>query len=268
MDGPFFDKSLSVDAPIYRVHPYRYLAPLLNGTFVLPTTRKWDDPYENLIAVCGYSDIDADGKFKQVFFDANRLPTFGQCWTAIQESDAMWRIYSRVDKNRGLNSSFSSDEGVRLRTTSRKLLAALAKGVGVGYANNCCIGNIKYKEEKEVQTYFANAIGTFRETAFSGVNGHVDALLVKRTPFAHECEVRLLYVDSERRFERQDTIEVPFNANEVIEEITLDPRLRSDGGEGKREEWLRANGFKNIVNTSMLYQKTLLLVPLASAIGK
>jgi hypothetical protein len=268
LHGPFFGDDLNMDAPIYRIHAQQYLSGLLAGRLVLPATSKWDDPYENLISWCAYWDIDADGKPKQVFLGEDRLPTFGLCWSTIEESDAIWRIYSRVDKNRGLNSCFSGDEGVRLRSTPRKLLNALATGMGAGYADNCCIGSVKYKTESEVQTYFANIINNYRDKAFSGVHGHVDALLVKRTPFAHEHEIRLLYVDSERRFARQDVIDIPFDVNGVIEEITLDPRLRRDGGEGRRAEWLRASGFENTINTSMLYQRTLVMVHLPRTIAK
>jgi len=89
---------------------------------------------------------------------------------------------------------------------------------------------------------------------------------LKRTPFAHEHEVRLLYIDAERKFEKQEFIEVPIDVNAVIEEIMLDPRLRvSGGGEHKRLAWLQANGFKNPTSVSNLYQKVMFQIPLYKA---
>jgi hypothetical protein len=122
--GPRCSNGLSLDTPIYRIHAHRFLKQLLSGTLVLPATHRWTDPYENLIAWCGYEFIGDDGKIKQVFLGNDRLRTFGQCWTRTSESDALWRIYSDVDKDRRPDSSFSSNEGVRLRTTPRKLVKA------------------------------------------------------------------------------------------------------------------------------------------------
>lgn len=102
-----------------------------------------------------------------------------------------------------------------------------------------------------------------RDKAFGGIVGHADALFLKRTPFTHESEVRLLYIDAERKFEKQEFIEVPIDVNAVIDEITLDPRLRAGGGgEYKRLEWLKANGFKNPTSVSSLYQKVIFQIPL------
>lgn len=261
--GPFCSNGLSLDTPIYRIHRQKYLKELLSGKLLLPATRRWDDPYENLISWCMYEVLGDDKKIKQVFLGNDRLPTFGQCWTTVPESDAMWRIYSDVDKDRGLDSSFSVNEGVRLRTTARKLVKALADGMGAGQAEKCFIGSVKYMEEDQLRTYVVNAVGAYREGAFSGIAGHADALFLKRAPFAHEHEVRLLYIDAERKYEKQEFIEVSIDANTVIEEITLDPRLRAGGGgEPKRREWLETNGFKNTINASGLYQRCLIQIPL------
>ena len=260
--GPFCSKGLSLDTPIYRIHRQKYLKQLLSGTLYLPTTRSWLDPYENLISWCGYLVIGDDKKINQVFLGNDRLPTFGQCWSKIPESDAMWRIYSDVNEKRGLDSFFSDNEGVRLRTTARKLVNALAKGVGTGQADKCYVGLVNYFEEDELRQYVVNAIGTYKEQAFSGVSGHADALLLKRTPFAHESEVRLLYIDADKKFEEKEYIEVPIDVNDIIEEIMLDPRLRNGGGEPKRKQWLEESGFKNTISTSSLYQRVIIQVPL------
>jgi hypothetical protein len=265
-DSPFCSNGLSLDTPIYRIHKQRYLKELFSGKLLIPATRRWDDPYENLIAWCCYEVIGPDKKIKQTFLGNDRLPTFGQCWSTVPESDAMWRIYSDVDRNRGSDSSFSDNEGVRLRTTARKLVNALANGMGAGHASKCFIGSVKYMEEDELGTYVVNAVGTYREKAFGGIAGHADALFLKRTPFAHEHEVRLLYIDAERKFEKQEFIEVPIDVNAVIEEIMLGPRLRvSGGGEHKRLAWLQANGFKNPTSVSNLYQKVMFQIPLYKA---
>lgn len=263
MNRPQCSIGLSLDTPIYRIHRQGFLEELLDGTLRLPATRHWHDPWENLICWCGYDILGDDGKVKQTFFGNNRFPTFGQCWSTCPESDAMWRIYSAVDEERGVDSFFSEKEGVRLRTTARKLVNALAKGMDNGNEQECFIGAVNYIDEAQLQNFVVNAVAAYRDKAFGGSRGHADALLFKRSPFSHEREVRLLYIDSGRRFEKQDFVEVPIDVNTVIDEITLDPRLRAGGGgEQKRLDWLRSKGFKNAANVSSLYQRILIEIPL------
>ena len=50
----------------------------------------------------------------------------------------------------------------------------------------------------------------------------------------------------------------------VIEEITLDPRVRGSDEGAKRIEWIRGKGFSNEVKRSLLYLGVLLSVPLYS----
>ena len=70
--------------------------------------------------------------------------------------------------------------------------------------------------ENDLTQYVANAVYTYRDKAFGGVTGHADVLSLKRDPFRHESEVRLLYIDADRKFEGQPSIEVPIDVNAVI----------------------------------------------------
>jgi hypothetical protein len=67
--------------------------------------------------------ITGDGQ--QHFFDQIHSRVFAQCWSLSAESDALWRIYSTVVKDASGKNKFANSEGVKVRTTSRKLLAAL-----------------------------------------------------------------------------------------------------------------------------------------------
>jgi len=107
----------------------------------------------------------------------------------------------------------------------------------------------------------ANVIGSKRESAFRDAAGHADALLFKRDSFAHENEVRLLYVDAGRKFESKDQIDLALDANSLVEEITFDPRVSGGTQEHWRTNWVRDRGFKNEVNRSHLYLGISLIVP-------
>jgi hypothetical protein len=77
-------------------------------------------------------------------------------------------------------------------------------------------------------------------------------LLLKRDAFCHEHEVRLIYVDKDQEFGNRNHIDCPVDANTLIEQITLDPRLLPDQ-EGARIEKLRDDGFRGTINKSELY---------------
>lgn len=66
---------------------------------------------------------------------------FGQCWTLKSASDAMWRIYSH-DK-----------QGIRIRTTIRKLIQSLANHCEE-WAEVCAfIGKVQYLNEKKLAAF-------------------------------------------------------------------------------------------------------------------
>ncbi len=175
----------------------------------------------------------------------------------------MWRIYSSVHQDGSkLDATFDSGEGVRLKTTVGKLLDTLATGVGTAKFGNCFIARVKYFDEDALLQEVANIIRSRREQAFSGNAGNADALLYKRDPFAHENEIRLIYVDAEKEFEHQEQIEVAIDPNKLIEEITIDPRVLAGNQEIWRTNWIRDLGFKNPVNRSLLYLGTALIVHL------
>ena len=256
--------NLDPNAPIYLVYPQRFLENLLRGKLVIRSTRTWTDPYEKLVSQCGYAAIE-NGKIRQHFIEKNVLPTFGQCWSTCRESDAMWRIYSKVHQDgSALDSAFDADEAVRLRTSPQKLLNALVGGLGIEKGGNCFIARMRYFSENALLQEIANTIGSNRENAFSGAAGQADALLFKRDAFTHEQEVRLLYVDTKCEFLNQDQIEISVDPNSLIDEITVDPRVRGGQQEAWRIAWIRGLGFSNEINRSLLYQNTLMIVPLFS----
>ena len=159
------------DTCIYRVICEKRFYELFRkrqNTLVKPLL--WDDPFENFIlnsklrldhntlAECGF-----------------RNSYYGQCWTFNQSSDAMWRIYS------------PNSNGLRIRTTIRKLLMSLSKTLGDYAPERAYIGKVRYLSEPDLFN-FGN------EVFSNGLQDHQCAktLLVKRTAFRHEREVRLI----------------------------------------------------------------------------
>lgn len=154
------------DKPIYRTISKKHLIELFKkrkNALVHPS--EWDDPYENFILK---SKVQMKlGEIKVYDFHEN---IYGQCWSRHKASDAMWRIYS-PDK-----------DGIRIKTTIRKLLSSLYYGSVHKPSWSCVIGKVEYLTERKLNKY-ANSIY---------VNGSLSkenlfrSLLVKRRAFKHE----------------------------------------------------------------------------------
>jgi hypothetical protein len=114
------------NAPIYRTLPLKYIRQALGKReMALVSPSLWPDPFENLIVMTGIT-YTREQPYRQEFFDKTHHQVFAQCWSRTAESEAMWRIYSRVEKDAATDrNTYSNAEGVRVRTTAAKLLDAL-----------------------------------------------------------------------------------------------------------------------------------------------
>src|SRR5438552_2336902 len=73
-----------------------------------------------------------------------RMRLYGQCWSLLDESDAMWRIYS------------PNKAGVKIRTTVRKLITAVYDRTDRYASLKYFIGRVSYESEKELLSIFSN----------------------------------------------------------------------------------------------------------------
>jgi hypothetical protein len=122
-----------VDKPIYRVMPaVRFLQILHDGQLTLLKPKKWDDPFENMLLSARVTLADtSSGDMRNI-----RESVYGLCWTKLCESDAMWRIYSPYK------------DGVRLKSTPRKLLGSLQSVIGKFATISCFIGSVQYHDDQ------------------------------------------------------------------------------------------------------------------------
>jgi hypothetical protein len=241
------------DAPVFRTLRMKWFRKMFEqNALVLVMPDLWDDPFENIIQWCAITYTN-ESKWRQEFLHQVRRPMFAQCWSHTYESDAIWRVYSTVsrDPNTGLNTTVD-EEGLKIRTTPRKLIDALWKTSPTDPLDSCFLGEIRYLPERDITQYIADEIGRERINAFSNGRGHAETLLLKREPFEHEREIRLIYVG--QRTDSMKFFNVPIDPNELIDEIILDPRLQPDDVR-QREEVIRTLGYNGKVERSNLYQK-------------
>ena len=102
----------------------------------------------------------------------------------------------------------------------------------------------------------ANEVGREQLNAFGGGLGHARSLLIKREPFLHEREVRLVFVEHRESSSHNNLLFIDIDPNSLFDEIVLDPRLHPEDVTAREAE-LRLLGFNGRVVKSELYQKVL-----------
>ncbi len=199
-----------LDSPIYRIMPtHRLLEALESKKLVLIKPKNWDDPFENQLLKAKV--LTAEGETGYFGF---RDSVYGLCWTFHCETDAMWRIYS------------SEKQGVKVKTTPRKLLETLMKATANSPELDCFIGRVKYLEEADLWSWLRNN-NVLDNPSVSSI---AESLLYKRMEFSHENEVRLVYSPSynSNSFNCPKTHSFNIDPNELFDEIIFDPRMNSE----------------------------------------
>jgi hypothetical protein len=251
------------DQPIYRFYPLWSLEEALRlRQLVLVAPRLWEDPFEDggkLIAVEQLKDNRCD----QVVINESLPPAYAQCWSASPESDTLLRAYSRVVKDPHFQRNICPrEEGVRVQSTPRKLLQALSEQMRSRRGVSCFIGSVEYLGQEALLQQIAEAIGAVGPSVFEHPVDRARLLLMKRAPFAHEAEVRLIVVG--HLSDSSDPLfRAPFDPNEVFDEVSFDPRL-APFERVERESVIKDLGYTGRCRESRLYRGMLLQIVLDS----
>lgn len=231
-------RRMNYDVPIYRYFPLNYaLALLKSGEMFISQTKLWEDTYENFLTKT---------KFQWGNLPVTFLPFlsgfYGQCWTLLKETDALWRIYS-TDK-----------QGVRVKSRINKLLGASLNEIDSKQFSTRIriIGQVAYRTEKQINTWMQKQNeGLINDMTLR------ESLFIKRKEFSHEKEVRLIIHKSINQEDENKGIENPgiklkIEPNELVEEVTFDPRLGKSDYETYSDVF-RSIGYKNKITKSNLY---------------
>ena len=235
--------NLDLDAPIYKYISFRHLRQMIqNSSLYFKRVSSWEDVYENwflkeqLVLPSGEKGI-----------ATNLIPgVFGQSWTLQEESDALWRIYSKVDKEQP---DYLDDTAVRIKTTGRKLFDVICtdeKDYNTSY-----IGAVSYLPQDDFLK-MQNSLSPLNPMDLSEV--FVKSYFLKRTPFEHEREVRpiLIYPPKHENF-GNDGVSFDIDFENLIDEMVTDPRLTPDGYRTVRGQLIGLGAKSNKVRNSELY---------------
>lgn len=254
------------DKPVYRIFSLWHFEEAIRlNQLTLVSPVRWEDPFEVLpesIQVVDKRSAPWKVEMLHTYLD----PVFAQCWSRTEESDTLLRAYSRVVKHaHHRRNTVPSEEGVRVRSTPRKLLRALVSQFPHRAQQRCFVGAVQYGSADGLKQHVANLIGSHDLNVLSTDRARAELHLLKRTAFRHEAEVRLVYV-AERARANAAFLTCKINVNDAFEEISFDPRL--EGFEQKeRESVVRALGYTGPITTPELYRPLLMEVVLDPSSG-
>jgi hypothetical protein len=244
------------DVPVYRIFPLWFFEEALRSRqLVLVPPRCWEDPFEVLTdSVILVDPRTAPPTARPL--EAFLQPAYAQCWSRVEESDTLWRAYSRVFKDAHFNRNiYPKDEGVQVRSSPRKLLAAMRCWAQGEAGMSCFVGAIRYVPRAAVYRHFESLVERHGPHALGRGELRAELLLFKRNAFAHEAEVRLIAVDERDDAAEREVIAIAVDPSEVFDEVTFDPRLEPHEREG-REYVARSLGYRGPFRASDLYRKT------------
>lgn len=209
-----FDNVLGVknlDASIYRIFSKRHFFKILTSqTNTLVNPPKWEDPFESFFL---RANVRAP-KGEQVSTSSIAADWYGQCWTFSEESDAMWRIYSPKPVL----------DAIKVRTTVRRLFQTFYDNTDIFASLKFFVGAVTYLTESEIVEFMQEI--SFWDIATGGQGtGFAKLLCIKREAFRHENEIRVLFQDLDPRRGHDGVAEFRLNANEVFDQVVIDPRL-------------------------------------------
>jgi hypothetical protein len=160
-----------------------------------------------------------DGRIEMPIYSSHQ-DMFGQCWSLIEDSDALWRIYSPNGK------------GLMIQTTAKKFL--LIKEIMHGL-----LGRMDYSNFDNIKDFPQDLL---------------EMALIKRKAFEHEQEVRLItHADMVKgEWTGNPYISIDLNPLEFIEKIVIDPRA-DDRFVTAIVKYCKRAGFKITPTKSSLY---------------
>lgn len=226
----------SKETYLYRIMPLSHFLQMLDSQkMYLPRVSQWEDPYELFLFKQHF--VNSTGQEIDVLSQASRI--YGQCWSSVRKSDALWRIYSQ------------DHLGVQIKTSVEKLNLLIEQQIGKGLFLR--LEQVKYMSEKDLSDWIASL-----KTPMNSVQ---DSLFIKRDSFSHEKEYRLIAwladVDENNKPVAccPDHIDLSIDDPlQIIYEVNLDPRLTKEEAELLKNAIALRLGGKCRISQSTLYK--------------
>jgi len=222
----------------------------------------WPDPREDPCSTF-VLESQSNPKRRQQLLSAYLAPCWAQCWSYEADSDVLLRAYSRVVLHAELKrNSDPANEGVRVTTTARKLIAAMETWKVNSPHHTFFLARVVYEDDASFGQSLANRLSRPEGPNFFGTpEGRAESMLVKLAIFRHEDEVRLLCIGTGRHNDGNNLKTMPIDPNFLFTEVRFDPRLALFERR-EREERLRALGFTGKFIEDPSHTKTFTIIPM------
>lgn len=210
----------------------RLLDLVVNEILVLCKPHKWEDPFEDFLSKMNLIN---DGQ--SIDFDLTK-GFFGQCWTTREECDGFWRNYC------------SLNDGVRIETTAGKLIRSIWDSSNRFRHQQRFVGRVEYLAEDELKARYPGCHEYGHPLTDPSNQGCAQTLLIKRTEFLYENEVRVLADDPDTP---GDFREFPIQVREFIDSIMFAPKMHPSRCDALTD-WLVKQGIEHrVITRSILY---------------
>lgn len=253
-----------LDQPIRRIFPLWLLQRsirLRQLTLVAPG--RWEDPHEDPASLCLMQSPRGSVPHKEQGLDVYLARAWAQCWSFNPGSDTLLRAYSRVtlDPIERRNSE-PRLEGVTVTTTPRLLMGALKAWSQERQNGHFIIGRVDYAGEEHIRSRIGGILHSIHGPEFfRTIQGRGESLLWKRDYFAHEDEVRVLYLMPDPNRPMDDFQPLPIDPNALFTSLGFDPRLE-EFERKEREAEFRRIGYTGEIAPDLSYKKTFTMIPM------
>lgn len=223
----------SFDLVMYKYIPLKYVLNMLETRKLrFDNIKKWEDVYENFVdkeELC-LLNSERDKMYGRA--------CYGQSWTEQEESDAMWRIYSKAEQS-----------SVRVMTVYPLIYNVFGEWNEKHKDNPIfpTIDRVFYANEDEINEWLISNtpmnIWAFTELQNEGI-------FIKRHEFEHEKEIRvILSCDKEEK----GYVELDFDPYRVFREIVIDPRVNEEEFMRQRDSLIERGFDGSKIRKSTLY---------------
>lgn len=202
--------------PIYRVFSLEKLLTSINSNqLFLFKAKHSEDPFEAFLLkqLIWKDDGSENYPFEPIYLENLYI----QSWTFLEESYLLWNAYA------------PNNDGIIVKSTIGKMVDLFLKNHvnwGTFY-----LGKVLYWSEEDIKNHFEDKAIVNKLMSEQAMEVLLKSLLIKRTPFMHEEEVRLMYVSDQDYGKHQNitmhgySFESKHLFNELADELVLDPRM-------------------------------------------
>lgn len=251
---------LDLDTPVYKYMPLKYVKIMIQShTLRIDQVSRWEDSYENWFLKEKLRLTNGE-----IGSAENLIPgVYGQCWSKKEESDAMWRIYSVLNKQteeEGNPFAYLDNSAVRIKTSARKIYDAI------------------YKDDNDMASVYIGCVNYLTQANFDSLVDSLNPLsplainevfrnsyYFKRDSFSHEEEVRPIVIIPNIGDDRfgVECLNYPINPNLFIDALVADPRLNEEEYKYVSDQLIEAGASPDCISQSELYKFKQITIQLA-----